>query len=182
VFPRASASGTHGRRGTARQAPTASQVRSSVPRFAPCIGHSGAAMRWSQHLCERERRWRAISVRDRTRTGDPLTSRVRTPQTVRQIGVASASCLAAHARPSQTTDQRSLATCRAASHVLMCRRPSGRASLQPRRSPNTHCCRADTTRQQLYTDVPVLHGLCVRGFSRRSIRPVIEDHYAVAPT
>ncbi len=45
VFPRASASGTHGSRGTARQAPTASHVRNRVPRFAPCIGHSGAAMR-----------------------------------------------------------------------------------------------------------------------------------------
>ena len=44
VFPRASASGTHGRRGTARQAPTASHVRRSVPRLAPCIGHSGAAI------------------------------------------------------------------------------------------------------------------------------------------
>ena len=44
VLPRASASGTHGRRGTARHAPTASQVRSSVPKLAPCSGHNGAAM------------------------------------------------------------------------------------------------------------------------------------------
>jgi len=27
-------------------APTASQVRSSVPRFTPCLGHSGAMIRW----------------------------------------------------------------------------------------------------------------------------------------
>jgi hypothetical protein len=41
-LPRASASGTHGSRGTIRQAPTASQVRSNVPRFAPCSGVWGS--------------------------------------------------------------------------------------------------------------------------------------------
>jgi hypothetical protein len=41
-LPRASASGTHGSRGTIRQAPTASQVRSNVPRFAPCSGLCGS--------------------------------------------------------------------------------------------------------------------------------------------
>ena len=38
VLPLADASGTHGNRGTARQAPTASQIRSSVPRFVPGNG------------------------------------------------------------------------------------------------------------------------------------------------
>src|SRR5262249_48263613 len=62
-----------------------------------------------------------IAGRDRTRTGDPLMRHVRTPRIVRQVGLSSASCLAAHVRPSQTTDHRSLATCRAAEHVLISR-------------------------------------------------------------
>ena len=105
VFPRPSASGTHGNRGTARQAPTASQVRSKVPRFAPCIGHSGAAIRWFQHSCGRLRRWRAISARDRTRTGEPLTGRGRAPRLQRQIDRSLKRCFAAHPRPSQTADR-----------------------------------------------------------------------------
>jgi hypothetical protein len=45
VLPFASASGIQGRRGTAKQAPTASHVRRRVPRFTPYLGHSGAAIK-----------------------------------------------------------------------------------------------------------------------------------------
>jgi hypothetical protein len=39
------ASSIHGRRGTTRHAPTASQVRSKVPRLTPYLGDNGAANR-----------------------------------------------------------------------------------------------------------------------------------------
>src|SRR5690349_6203303 len=42
-------------------APTASQVRSSVPRLALYATQSGATMRWSQQLCRRLRRTRPRS-------------------------------------------------------------------------------------------------------------------------
>ena len=72
VLPRSSASGTHGRRGTARHAPTASHVRRRVPRLTPCSGHRGATTRWSQQPWARPRRsWRR-SLRVRTRTCGPL--------------------------------------------------------------------------------------------------------------
>jgi hypothetical protein len=45
VSPRATASATHGFLGTTMHAPTAPQVRSSVPRFAPRTGHNTAASR-----------------------------------------------------------------------------------------------------------------------------------------
>lgn len=67
VFPRCSASGTQGSLGTARHAPTASQVRSKVPRFTPCLGHSEARITWSQQECARRRRWLRSSSRGRSR-------------------------------------------------------------------------------------------------------------------
>ena len=97
VFPRTSASGTHGRRGTARQAPTASQVRRRVPRLAPCMGHSGAAMRRSQHRCPPDLRCRAISRRARTRICGPLTSPAGAPWRKGHVPHYSLSwCFAAH--------------------------------------------------------------------------------------
>ena len=78
VLPRASASGTQGRRGTARHAPTASQVRRRVPRLTPCSGHSGAAIRWSQHECGRGRRSLRRSFGVRTRGCAVKTRRGRT--------------------------------------------------------------------------------------------------------
>lgn len=75
VLPRASTPGIHGCRGTAKHAPTASHVRSSVPRLASCSGHRGAAMRWSQQRWDRRLRSPRRSFGLRIRTAGRLIYR-----------------------------------------------------------------------------------------------------------
>lgn len=96
VLPRASASGTQGNGGTARQAPTASQVRSRVPRFAPCNGHRGAAIKCPQQRCGRRRRLRRSSLRLR-RSALPLMNSRRTAPMWTDGSCSSSACFAAHA-------------------------------------------------------------------------------------
>jgi hypothetical protein len=87
VLPRASASETHGSRGTARHAPTASHVWSSVPRLAPCIGHGRG------HRCRGRRRGtpgQTPRPRQRApRTGPGLGGRVAAPQLPPPTGTGS---------------------------------------------------------------------------------------------
>lgn len=65
-MPRAMASSTHRNGGTAKQAPTASHVRRSVPRFVPCCGHNAAATRCPQQRWARGRRAVRRSLWERT--------------------------------------------------------------------------------------------------------------------